>query len=84
MNRVVPATSSLLSRLPAWMPGGALLIRPEASGGATPMLPKNGRSGISIPSANRATIFSRSRGMIRIFERGKSSGIAPLRGPKAL
>ena len=66
------------------MPGGALLIRPIASGGATPMLPKNGRKGTSIPSANGATIFSRSSGMIRIFDLGKSSGMAPLVRPKAL
>jgi len=48
--------------------GGALSIRPMVAGGATPMLPKNGRSGTSIPSANRATIRPGSRGMIRIFE----------------
>ena len=34
---------------PAWRPGGALLTRPAAGGGATPMLPKNGWSGISMP-----------------------------------
>ena len=64
MKSVVPATSSLLSRLPACIHGGALLTRPEASGGATPMLPKKGCSGISIPGANRATIRPSSSGMI--------------------
>src|SRR5581483_10462349 len=50
------------------MPGGALLMRPLASGGATPMLPKNGRSGISIVSLKCATIRFSSSGMIFIFE----------------
>src|SRR3989442_147740 len=49
MYSVVPATRSLLSRLPAWVPGGVLLTRPISGAGATPMLPKNGRSGITIP-----------------------------------
>ena len=70
MKSVVPATSSLLSRLPACTPGGALLTRPMATGGATPMLPKKGRSGMSIPGANRAIIAARSSGMIRIFAYG--------------
>ncbi len=38
----MPATSSRLSRLPAWRPGGLLLTRPSSGAGATPMLPKNG------------------------------------------
>ena len=41
MKSVVPATSSLLSMLPACIQGGALLSLP-ADGGATPMLPKKG------------------------------------------
>ncbi len=56
MYKVVPATNSLLSKLPAWIHGGALLMRPNPSGGATPMLPKNGRIGISTPGAKRATM----------------------------
>ena len=42
----MPATSSWLSRLPACRPGGLLLTRPSSGAGATPMLPKNGFSGI--------------------------------------
>jgi len=60
MYRVVPATSSLLSRLPAWTKGGAVSILPPA--GATPMLPKKGRSGISMPGAKWPIIFLRSSG----------------------
>ena len=54
MKSVVPATSSLLSRFPAWIPGGALFSRPIDAGGATPTLPKNGCSGIVIPVAEVA------------------------------
>jgi hypothetical protein len=46
----------LLSRLPACVPGGALDTRPAAAGGATPMLPKKGRKGISMCSENFATL----------------------------
>src|ERR1022692_980255 len=74
MKSVVPATNSLLSMLPAWNQGGTLLIRPRLSGGATPMLPKNGRSGISMPAENRAIILSRSSGMILVRAYGNSSG----------
>jgi hypothetical protein len=45
--------------------GGALSIFPPA--GATPMLPKKGRSGIRMPGAKFAIIFWRSSAMI--FER---------------
>ena len=38
------------------MPGGLLLTRPSSGGGATPMLPKNGFSGITMPGANVAVI----------------------------
>ena len=41
------------------MPGGVLLTRPCAGGGATPMLPKNGRSGMVAPM-NEAVIAFRS------------------------
>ena len=77
MKSVVPATRSLLSRLPAWMPGGPLLMRPAASGGATPMLPKNGRSGISM--------LSRELGDVALqVERMTSSGaLEILRGQHA-
>ena len=56
----------LLSMFPPWTQGGPLLIRPEVSGGATPMLPKKGRKGISTVGPNLATIRWTSRGMIRI------------------
>src|SRR5579863_3184713 len=84
IKSLVPATSSLLSRLPAWNHGGPLLMRPSASGGATPMLPKNGRSGISIRSEKRATIRRSSSGMILIREYGNSSGRNPAPGRKPL
>ena len=72
MNSLVPATRSLLSRLPAWFPGGLLLMRPADAGGATPMLPKNGRMGISMRSENRATLRCASSGMIFMPRFGKS------------
>ena len=56
MYSVDPATSSRLSRLPAWRPGGLLLTRPISTAGATPMLPKNGFSGITIPGTNSDVI----------------------------
>ena len=65
MNSVVPATSALLSRLPACVPGGLLLMRPAAAAGATPMLPKKGCSGMTIPGANAAVIDFLSSGMMR-------------------
>jgi hypothetical protein len=64
MNSVVPATSSLLSRFPAWIHGGLLLTRPALGGGATPMLPKNGSSGTTIPGAKADVIVCASIGMI--------------------
>ena len=51
------------------------------------MLPKNGRSGISIraESENRPTMRARSSGTTRERDApGKSSGRKPLRGPKTL
>src|SRR6185437_10200098 len=81
---VAPATSSLLSILPACRLGGALSMRPNSGGGATPMLPKKGCSGISIPGANLATMRSLSSGIIFILRYGKSSGRNPRVGPKAL
>ena len=74
----------MLSRLPPCRPGGALSMRPIEGGGATPMLPKKGRSGTSIPSANLATMRRESSGMIRVREYGKSSGRKPRPTPKAL
>ncbi len=79
MYSVLPATSSLLSRLPACRPGGLLLTRPSSGAGATPMLPKNGLSGITMPGANSAVIVLRSSGMI--FDaacRSQFSGTKPL------
>ena len=35
MKSVLPTTSSRLSRLPAWRPGGLLLTRPASGGGVT-------------------------------------------------
>ena len=46
--------------------GGVESQRPISDGGATPMLPKKGCSGIVIPGPKRATIFSRSSGMILV------------------
>src|ERR1035437_5025535 len=68
MKRVVPATSSLLSRLPAYMPGGALDTFPIDAGGATPIEPKNGCSGMEMLSEKCATIACLSSGMIFVFE----------------
>src|SRR5438552_3683799 len=65
--RVVPATRSLLSRFPPIIHGGALLKRPAPSGGASPMLPKKGCSGISMPGANFAIMRCASSGIIFIF-----------------
>src|SRR5882724_9479998 len=48
MNSVEPATSSRLSRLPAWRPGGLLLTRPSSGAGATPMLPKNAQRAVAV------------------------------------
>ena len=52
--------------LPACRPGGVLLTRPSDGSGATPMLPKNGRSGRTMPGANLAVIAWRSSGMTRM------------------
>ena len=80
-------------------PGGHILTGPIHVEGAEPgdtlevrirkvklALPYsyNGFSGISIPSAKRATMRFSSSGMIFVRDRGKSSGIKPLRGPKEL
>src|SRR5271168_174581 len=67
MYSVVPATRSLLSRFPAMIQGGALLKRPALSGGASPMLPKKGCSGMSIPGAKCATMCWASSGIILIL-----------------
>ena len=79
MYSVVPATSSRLSRLPACRAGGLLLTRPSSGAGATPMLPKNGRSGITMPGAYSAVIVFLSSGMIfDATERSQFSGRNPL------
>ena len=54
MYNVDPATSSLLSRLPACGPGGPLEMRPTSGFGATPIDPKNGASFSVTPGANDA------------------------------
>src|SRR6185436_3356441 len=56
----------------------ALLKRPTSFGGATPMLPKKGRNGTSIPLAKCPIIFSRSRRMIWYFLSKISSDMNPL------
>ena len=79
MYKVAPAISSRLSRLPAWRPGGLLLRRPISAAGATPMLPKNGRSGMTIPGANSAVMCWRSSAMIFAAAPGSQfSGNTPL------
>ena len=65
MKSVVPATSSLLSRLPACVLGGLLLTRPTSRAGATPMLPKNGFSGTTMPGLNSEVMAFRSSFRIR-------------------
>ena len=50
--------------LPAMRLGGLLLTRPSAGDGATPMLPKNGFRGTTIPGKNSAVIASRLSGTI--------------------
>ena len=76
---MLPATSSLLSRLPACRPGGLLLTRPSSGAGATPMLPKNGLSGMTMPGMNSAVIVVRSS--VMIFDRTRP--IAVLRDEAA-
>ena len=63
---VEPATSSLLSMLPPWIQGGAEFHLPADSGGAMPMEPKKGWSGMVMPGAKSAIILVRSRGMILV------------------
>ncbi|WP_157009791.1 hypothetical protein [Sphingobium sp. YBL2] len=62
-----------LSILPRWMAGGEESNLPRAVGRATPMLPKKGANGISMPRLKSPTIRSRSSGTIRIREQGKLS-----------
>ena len=54
-----------------------LLTRPCSGGGATPMLPKNGCSGITMPGANAAVIVFLSSGMIRVLLGAQLSGRNP-------
>ena len=70
---MVPATSSLLSMLPPCIQGGAESYLPP-DGGAMPMLPKKGCSGMSMPGAKWPIIFWRSSGMILRFAVGKVVG----------
>jgi hypothetical protein len=79
MKRVVPATRSLLSMLPAWTPGGPLLMRPIDESGASPMMPKNGlSSATTTPFATSAVFAWRSIGMMRVQSAVNSSGSAPV------
>ena len=52
-NSVAPAPSSLLSRLPPCARGSLVEIAPHSGGGATPMTPKKGASGSSVPQGRR-------------------------------
>ena len=57
---VVPGFNSLLSMLPPKARGTAEPQRPQALGGATPMMPKNGSSGSSVPQGSVQTLRARS------------------------
>ncbi len=46
------------------MLGGLLLMRPTSGAGATPMLPKNGFSGMTMPGRKVAVMFLRSSRMM--------------------
>ena len=55
-------------------------MRPQPGGGATPITPKKGRSGRSSPQDSRATLRSRSSGMVVMRALGNSSGSVPESG----
>ena len=55
-------------------------IAPHAAGGATPITPKNGRSGNSVPHGRRPTRRSRSSATIICSCSAKSLGSAPASG----
>ena len=59
--------------------GGLLLTRPNSGAGATPMLPKNGLSGMTMPGLNSAVIACRLSGTIlERTARSQFSGTKPL------
>ena len=65
--------------LPACRPGGLLLTRPSGGAGATPMLPKNGFIGTTMPGMYCAVIVFLSSGMILMpTVRSQFSGMNPL------
>ena len=66
---VVPATSSLLSRLPAWIPGGALFSRPiDARRRHAHAAEERAERDLDARRRTCATIRFASSGMMRIFE----------------
>src|SRR5262245_15537969 len=84
MYKVVPATKSLLSKLPTCGPGGRLEIRPMRGGGATPIDPKKGANFNVIPEPKSAVPAC---SFIRINlkpEYGNSSGRVPPPGANVL
>ncbi len=78
--KVEPGTSSLLSRLPPCARGWMDEIAPQALGGATPMTPKNGRSGISSPQGSRPTLRTGSNRVVICSNASISPGSAPASG----
>lgn len=62
----------------ARVPGGLLLTRPTSGADATPILPKNGFSGMTMPGMNSAVIVSLSRPMIFcLTDRSQFAGMKP-------
>ena len=78
IKSLLPATNSLLSKLPAFFHGGALFHLPTSFAGATPMLPKKGLSGIRILVKKEPIICCLSSGIIVIFLSKISSDKNPL------
>ena len=61
----MPATSSLLSRLPPYSLGSTVEHTPYSGGGATLISPKNGAKGMLGPHGSFAVIARRSIGITR-------------------
>ena len=70
--------------LPPFRRGGGELIMPQAAGGATAMMPKNGFSGSSRPHGSLPIIRALSSGMWISRISLKSSGSAPASGRMVL
>ena len=70
--------------LPPFLRGGGVEIVPQAAGGATAMMPKNGLSGSSRPQGSVPIIRALSSGMWMTRISLKSSGSAPASGRMAL